>query len=321
LTTTGYPPPPVQRQRRRGGVVWPLILIFIGTVFLLQNAGYLPPNFWLNLWRLWPLVLVLIGVEILLAHRVPWPALAAFALVVLVVGAVASNAAAPQSASTPLAPQSVSTDLGGASQAAITLRFGAGSLNVGALASPQPNQLAQMDYQGPPQLMPQPHYAVGSGGVGQLDYEATGGHGGPPFFPFGADRNQAARLDLSFAPGVPIASLVMQTGATDDHIDLSSLRISTLDFSIGAASAWIRFPEAAGLTTAHISGGASTITLEVPDGVAAQIQTHGGLSTLNVDQSRFPLTSDGVYRSSDYATAQNRLDLTIETGVTTIQVN
>ena len=54
----------------------PLILIFLGAVFLLQNTGYLPANFWLNLWKLWPLVLVLIGIELLLSHRVPWFALA-----------------------------------------------------------------------------------------------------------------------------------------------------------------------------------------------------------------------------------------------------
>jgi len=60
-------------------VVGPLVLIFIGGVFLLQNAGYLPPNFWVNLWRLWPLVLVLAGIELLLAHRVPWLVLSGLA--------------------------------------------------------------------------------------------------------------------------------------------------------------------------------------------------------------------------------------------------
>ena len=75
------------------------------------------------------------------------------------------------------------------------------------------------------------------------------------------------------------------------------------------------------MTTAHISGGASTITLEIPQGVAARIQQRGGLNTLNVDQGRFPQQQEGVYRSTDYDTAQNKLDVTLETGVTTIQVN
>ena len=80
--TAPYSAPPAAPRRRRGGVVGPLVLIFIGGVFLLQNAGYLPPNFWTNLWRLWPLVLVLAGIELLLAHRVPWLALAGLAAIV-----------------------------------------------------------------------------------------------------------------------------------------------------------------------------------------------------------------------------------------------
>ena len=103
----------------------------------------------------------------------------------------------------------------------------------------------------------------------------------------------AAHADLNIAPTVPISSLNVQTGAADAHLDLSHLNVSSLDMSIGAATAWIRFPENAGTTTAaHISGGASTITLEIPQGVAAQIQQRGGLSTFNIDQSRrYPLPS------------------------------
>jgi hypothetical protein len=178
-----------------------------------------------------------------------------------------------------------------------------------------------MNYQGPRELVPEPRYSPGSGGIGQLEYQSTG-HPGPGFIPFVDGRSDAAaRFDLSVAPNVPITSLIIQAGATDAHLDLSSLRVSRMDLSIGAATAWIRFPEAAGATTAHISGGASTITLEIPQGVAARIQHRGGLNTIHVDQTRFPQQTEGVYSSPDYDTAQNKLDVTLETGVTTIQVN
>jgi hypothetical protein len=131
----------------------------------------------------------------------------------------------------------------------------------------------------------------------------------------------AARLELYLAPNVPITSFTVQAGATDAHLDLSNLRLSRLDLSIGAATAWVRFPEATGTTTAHISGGASTITLEIPQEVAARIQQRGGLNTINIDQSRFPRQTEGLYVSPNYDTAQTKLDITLETGVTTIQVN
>jgi hypothetical protein len=302
-------------------VVGPLLLIFLGAVFLLQNTGYLPANFWMNLWRLWPLILVLVGIELLLAHRVPWLALAGFGAVVLVIGAVATNTSMVMPGSdTPQAVTSTTqTDLQGANSAAVTVRFGAGQLVLGPIEQPQPNALAQMSYQGPPQQAPMPRYTPVSGGVGQLEYQ-TSGRDGPNFLPFGDGHAEAATFNLNLAPGVPITSLNIQTGATDARLDLSNLLVNTLDMSIGAATTFVRFPEAAGLTTAHISGGASTITLEIPPGVAAQIQHHGGLSTLNVDQSRFPQVNDSTFRSPGYDTAQNKVDLNIETGVTTITV-
>jgi hypothetical protein len=311
----------VPRQRRRGGVVWPLLLIFLGGVFLLQNTGFLPSNFWMNLWRLWPLVLVLVGLELLLAHRVPWLALAGLAAVVLILGAAATKSSLGAPAPAPDTTSLMETDLGGASQAAVTVRFGAGQLNVGPIEQPKADQLASMNYEGPRELAPVPRYTPVSGGTGQLEYQSSG-HGGPGFFPWGDGRTSgSSHVDVNLSPNVPISSLTVQTGAADAHLDLSTLHVNTIDMSIGATTAWIRFPEAAGASTAHISGGASTITLEIPDGVAAQIRHRGGLSTFTIDQSRFPQVSEGLYRSTDYETAPNKLDLNIETGVTTIQVN
>jgi hypothetical protein len=308
------PTPPAQRPRHRGGVVWPLVLIFIGGVFLLQNAGYLPANFWMNLWKLWPLVLVLAGIELLLSHRIPWLVLAGLGAVVLVFGAFAVGSRSPEAAPAPTNTSVVETDLGGATAAAITVRFGAGQLLLGPLEQPNPSQLAAMRYDGPKDTAPTPRYTTSSGGVGQLEYQ-MGGRGG---FPWAG----SPYMELSLAPNVPISSLNVQTGAANARVDLSTLHVSNADFSIGAATAWIRFPEAAGNTSAHISGGASTITLEIPQGVAAQIRTHGGLNTVTIDQTRFPHTTDeDLYRSSDYDTATNKLDLNIETGITTLQVN
>jgi hypothetical protein len=287
-------------------------------VFLLQNTGYLPPNFWVNLWRLWPVILVLIGIELLLAHRVPWLALAGLAAVVLVVGAVWINMATSSPTDTAITT-SVPTDLQGATQATVTVRFGAGQLTIGPILQPPPT-LANMTFQGPEQLAPQPRYTVSSAGVGQLEYQSSS-HGAPGFAPFVDGRADGAQMDLTLTPNAPITALTIQTGATDAHIDLSKLQVGSLEMSIGAATTWLRFPEAAGLTTAHITGGASTLTIQVPQGVAAQIQMRGGLSTVNVDQSRFPRVNDNLYRSTDYDTATNKVDLSIETGVTTIQVS
>jgi hypothetical protein len=313
------PAPATPHQRRRGGVVGPLILIFLGCVFLLQNTGYLPPNFWLNLWRLWPVILVLVGLELLLANRVPWLALAGLAAVLLVVGAVATNSGLASAPAPRPITQSDTKSLGSARQATVSVRFDAGQLNVGPIEGPAPDQLATMSYEGPPNLVPQVNYSV-TGDLGHLDY-VTNEHGGSGFVPIVGGQSNTPRLNLNLNPSVPITSLSLKSGATDARLDLSALQVRDIDMSVGAASTWVRLPQAAGMTTVRIAGGASTITLEIPQDVVAQIRHRGGLSTVNVDQSRFPSVGDGVYRSPNYEMAQNKVDVNLETGITTIQVN
>jgi Domain of unknown function (DUF5668) len=297
-----------------------MVLIFIGGVFLLQNAGYLPSNAWLNIWRLWPLLLVVAGFELLLAGRVPGLILAALALVVVVVAFIALSPGVPLTiaAGGQAVSRTFDTDAAGASQVAIVIHFGAGQLTVGPLIGAGSTALASIRYNGPPNLMPQPNYSV-SDGMGVLRYEPPSGNA-RGWLPFVGEQSATPQMDVELSGAVPITSLTLQTGATQAHLDLSNLRVANLDVSVGAASTWIRLPEM-GVTTAHVNGGAATVTLEIPQGVAAQVRQRGGLSTFNIDQTRFPPAGEGIYRSIDYATAQNKVDLDIETGLTTIQIN
>jgi hypothetical protein len=202
----------------------------------------------------------------------------------------------------------------------VTLRFGAGQLDVGPLLNAGPDDLASMTYDGPPQTAPEAQYSVANG-TGRLNYQVSGRAGS--FLPFLSNRGPGSgepRLGVTLRPNLPL-SLTVQTGATQARLDLSQLRVGTLEVSMGAADTWVRLPEGAGTTTAHFSGGATSLTLEIPNGVAAQIRTRGGLNTVSVDQSRFPAAGSDVYRSPDYATAQNKADITVETGVSTIRVS
>jgi hypothetical protein len=54
-----------QRRFRhyQGGLFFPLIIIAVGVVFLLNNLGLIQGNLWDNLVNLWPLILVAIGLD------------------------------------------------------------------------------------------------------------------------------------------------------------------------------------------------------------------------------------------------------------------
>jgi len=45
-------------KRHRENLIWGLILIVIGTIFLLENIGY---DAWRALFKLWPLILIFWG--------------------------------------------------------------------------------------------------------------------------------------------------------------------------------------------------------------------------------------------------------------------
>jgi Domain of unknown function (DUF5668) len=314
---TSYGP---ARQRRRGSVIGPLILIFIGGVFLLQNAGVLPPTIWGSLWRLWPLALVIVGLELLFGARAGWlvAIVGLCGIVVALGGVVAGNFGFPSPSRAGAITRTYDTQLGDAQQASVTVRFGAGQLDIGPLADSASGRLASMSYDGPGDLVSEPSYSV-VGGNGRLDYQLNG-RGAPGFLPFTNDTGATPHIAIDLAPSVPISTLQVQSGAADTRIDLTGLHVNNVDMAVGAASTRLRLPDA-GITTVHVTGGASTITLEVPAGVAARIHHRGGLSTLNIDQTRFPSMGDEVYQSPNWDTATNRADINLETGVTTIQVN
>ena len=51
-------PPDGYYDGRRRSVIWPVLLIAAGVVFLLQNFGLLNWQMWGSVWQFWPVVLL-----------------------------------------------------------------------------------------------------------------------------------------------------------------------------------------------------------------------------------------------------------------------
>jgi len=117
---------------------------------------------------------------------------------------------------------------------------------------------------------------------------------------------------------VPIA-LVLSSGAGEARLDLNDLQVSEVTLKTGAHSARVNLPANAGYTRVKISSGVSSINISVPQGVAARIRTSGGLASFNIDRNRFPRGGPG-FQSSDYDSAQNKVDIVAETGVGSVDI-
>jgi hypothetical protein len=89
----------------------------------------------------------------------------------------------------------------------------------------------------------------------------------------------------------------------------------------GASSTEIDLPERAGTTSVRVRAGAAGVVLNVPRGVAARVRGSAGIATIDVDTRRFPHVGEKEYRSPDFDTAANRVDIDIETGVGSVAVH
>jgi hypothetical protein len=103
--------------------------------------------------------------------------------------------------------------------------------------------------------------------------------------------------------------LNVEAGASDSMLDLSALQVTHLDLQTGVADTRVRLPQAAGHTSVSVHGGVTDLSFEVPQGVAADIQVSDGLASRHIDERRFRRIGTGHYRSADYETATNRVDM------------
>ena len=102
-------------------------------------------------------------------------------------------------------------------------------------------------------------------------------------------------------------------------MDLTHLRVTELKLETGASSCDITLPACAGFSRVVVKGGATAVKLRVPDGVAARITSEGGLAEFKINTSRFPRTSSG-YESSDYGTAENKVEIHTEVGLGSVNI-
>jgi hypothetical protein len=125
--------------------------------------------------------------------------------------------------------------------------------------------------------------------------------------------------DIHFNREIPL-NLKIDSGASASTLDLTDLKVVDLDIDTGASSTDVILPSAAGITRVDIDSGAASLHLHIPTGVAARIKVKSGIASVNVDMNRFPRIDGGFYQSPDFAASANRADITIDTGVGSVDI-
>ena len=302
---------------RRPGLVWPIILIYAGVLFLLGNLGYLRADWW-ELWRLWPLILVAIGLDILSRHS----RIASLAVALATLAALGGltyyilmspSTRAPVVGGGSMVEVAVAQDLNGAESLGVRLEMGAGRLQVSALAGGSTR--AVEGTLGYPERWQAPavDYRL-QGLAGDLLVRSSRRNWSGPFW--GTSRGEDWNLKLN--PQVPVR-LSINTGAGDSELDLRGLKLQELRVSAGVGRLKVFVPAEGGDMVVRIDGGVGEVDLVVPENVAAQIRIDGGLGGSSV-APRFVKVADGEYRSESYGTATTRVNVRIEGGLGSVRV-
>ncbi len=95
--------------------------------------------------------------------------------------------------------------------------------------------------------------------------------------------------------------------------------VKEFDLDTGASSSRIILPAKAGYTLVDIDAGAATVEITVPEGVAASIKVEAALMKKTIDEKRFPYNGER-YLSPDYETAENKVEIKIDSAVGSVSI-
>ncbi len=262
-------------------VFWGSLFIFAGALLLLSNLGLLT-FLNINIWKLiWPTFIIAMGVWTLWATK-----------------------RGPEA----LDVEDLSIPLEGATHGNLTLSFGAGQVHVNEGSGM--NELLSGSFVG------------GVESKVQVKDTHTKVNLKPPsadfihaFMPWSwgarewkVDLNKNVTWQIHF-----------EMGASDTQVDLTELRVTDLKVDTGASNTEITLPANAGQTHVDLSGGAASVIFTVPEGVAARIQVDSGLAAIDIDRNRFPRVGD-YYKSEDYETAANKIDINADFGAGSLSI-
>lgn len=131
-------------------------------------------------------------------------------------------------------------------------------------------------------------------------------------------KEQRLAWDLAIKRDVPF-KFKMETGASSNYLDFRGSQLKNLHLATGASSTELYLPENAGFTKVVIESGASSVQVHVPAEVAAKIKISGLVGKM-LDIKRFPQMGE-YYQSPDYESSQNRVQIIIESGVGSIDID
>jgi hypothetical protein len=312
-----------------------LVLVLIGTAFLLNNFGYIHFH-WSNIIHLWPIFLVIAGVNLVFAHNnSPWATILKVAVVVGGIGLMLfgdfgnrfnfwpghhvyynndNNMDDDNNDDDDDTTGTKGVKLKGNFEEPYKADIKTARLNISGAGteytlSDTTNQLFSADTRNTFGRYDFSHSQDDS--VYVLDFKMKSHHG----FNFDSDKNTAVmRLNPN-----PVWEIHVETGATRLDFDLSKFKVKELRLHGGAASYNVKLGAPLAMTDVDVATGVSGVDISIPKNAACSIETSSGLSDNNFDG--FNKTRDNNYETPGFANAKNKMHIRISGGLSDFKVH
>ena len=296
-------------RTRYRGLFWPSALILVGLVALLANAGIISTDRLSLLVDLWPVVLIVIGLE-LIARRALQGAAGEVAAVLVVLVAVGGALLYVGLAPNPGATHSLAAGapLGNVERASLEIDAGAATIMLagdasggGALYS------AHLEYSGN-----KPEVSLDTSN-GNLRISQSNNS-------FGLFQSRRFNLRLLMNPKVPW-TITVNTGASTDVFDLAAVNVHSISVNTGSSREEITVGNPSGIVPIFVDGGALTVHIHRPAGVAVSASASGGAVSLVGDGEQHRGIGDESWQSSGFGGATDAYKLDVNGGACTVTVD
>ena len=304
-------------------VFWPVILISLGLLILLSNLGYITSG-WRILWNLWPLILVFWGIAVLPVRDL-YKIISVIVVLAFTItffsrltnhapwwgfhngwqqhydwnddeGDSTSGTYSEQNLS--VAPDSLTK------RGVLDLDAAAGSFTIEGITS---------DFLSFKKTGDIGNYSLTSNdtlGVKKISLSLEKGHV--------SNSVHSNKVDIRLNEK-PTWNMTFDIGAAEMNLDLTNYKVDTISVDAGASSIKMKLGDKSPCTRVSLNAGASSIKVEVPQGAGCQINSESFLISRNF--KGFDKKADHTYQTSNFLTSKNKIYITIETAVSSIDVS
>jgi cell wall-active antibiotic response 4TMS protein YvqF len=288
---------------------WPALLILVGVFALLVNSGLVAPERLDRLADLWPLILIVIGLELLVRRTLQGAnaELAAVLIVVLAITGAAAYVALGPSIPTGSRTLDVSGKLGSLKQASVRVAVDAAQITMEGADIGADLYRAHVVYSG---NTPDVAFAESNG-----DLQILQGNSSGFFF---KDRRFVLDLKLNIAV---IWKIAVDSGASTDSFNLAHAPVAGIELHTGASREDITVGAPSGSVPITVDGGALTVNVHRPKGVAASVAVSGGAVNLTFDGRQSHAIGTVTAQTSDYNGASDRYQIQVNGGASNVTVD